>query len=1261
MKRVSVLLFVSAAVLVVGPAAGAKDVATFAVNDYFGVPYDREPVSFDATFDDPVPRGSIGLVDAATRRPVPCQVEIVEGAPEAIAKARVWTHVSFPYVEREVQEKRGGETITVTKLLPGATEERHKRFTVVTGAAGSGPGTGPLEVRPMGREAGRARMAVVSNGRFWARVPVEGVRFDPPASAFDVPGPVVSVSRDGREWIGSGYLDGTQRVESVACETDLGPIYFESRITYGFEGGRTYTSRVRLYAAKPYVRLVEDFDVGGPARYVFNFNDWFADAFFDPGDHRLYGWQSITAPYPADPYLRFGWEKALARLVIWSQFNYFGGKQETIALKAPDPEALEAAHREAVERYRRDLDLYHDEQARYKAELQTYEEALRDDEAAVKRGEKARKPKGPREPRRRLPREPEKPAYHEVVYRLGSAPIRTTGVATPGGDSTAVGAFYVRPDRWTRAKMNHVDLYMRPEVPGDRSTRGLPGREGARQRIAMEAWLTEGHREWAVFAVRSGDATWLAKAHVQEGVWPLDRLSRLTLVWNSDGTPVAPEHTMPPEGGPVGGTPGRVLLSTRGRSGLQTFNGSEGGIRGTRPDRRGWDGTVTPTRAADGDRRRMIDLAMTAYMAADESAYPSVRAMLPWTHPEAINPFYQGMENMNFNADLYRYVTTFGLRLAELGHPEAMRFIKHGETSLDMALDRYVYPGSGCWEESHGYASHTIHTVHPLVEALAGTGLTDFREDLRFARMVEFFLYVHSPIDAEFGNRVVPPVGDHGLSEQGPAKRFGGIIDVFAGAKDPEVKRIVRRAAWMVREDGSEPPEGIEPERPDLSSRWLRGYGTVMRARTQEPTHQVLTLRGAIVRGQGEKADRADLHLRLPLTPGGAFAGPVRGKQPAYNTAQSAGTIEDRGRTCHLDLTVGDDKWVKGGKARYVIDMSPKAPTATYRGEFGGRAVEGPVFMDHDEAESFLVLRAGQSWGHHHEDKGSMWFWGRNVHFFGDCDWGGPPGGTYWNQYKQGPASGTQIEFVGVNNWTLPCKFPAPWISDDEYDPEAGYDYANARCLYPYNPPLDLSTSSPAALRNGYDRQVLFVHPDVLVVRDNVETVCPTIWRLHSYQPEKTTAEGGRATLGSPQGVTGHLAILHPAEGVKLRLNDRDILNDKYHDADGNPLPFDQLPKFKRSVELRWDMPPNTSATWVFAVQGEGEKVPKVERLDEAGRVTRVRLGDGTEIVTLVNIEPFAWSGEGIEFEGTVGLVVRKDGKTAAHPIRAKTLKAGAG
>jgi hypothetical protein len=83
----------------------------------------------------------------------------------------------------------------------------------------------------------------------------------------------------------------------------------------------------------------------------------------------------------------------------------------------------------------------------------------------------------------------------------------------------------------------------------------------------------------------------------------------------------------------------------------------------------------------------------------------------------------------------------------------------------------------------------------------------------------------------------------------------------------------------------------------------------------------------------------------------------------------------------------------------------------------------------------------------------------------------------------------------------------------------------------------------------------------------------------------------------------------------------------------------------------------NTSATWTFGAPAEGEAAPIAELLDKAGRVTKVTLADGREVIAFLNGEPFEFSGDGVEFTGTVGLVIRETGKTNFHPIRATTLK----
>jgi len=1050
------LISIAAAALLggVGSAAAAPGFTPekLVVNEYFGVKYQQEPVSWEITLSTPVRAETVRLSAG------PCQVEVLDGSREAARKIRVWTLVNFDQFGQQ-------------QFIPliGPAEPATSGVTVEDAAT-----------------IGGVRMATVGNGQFWARVPVGSITFDKPAPAFDLPGPVASVSADGKHWIGAGYLDSILRVKSVTCEVESGPVFWQSKITYRFEEGKTYTVRVRIHPGKAYAQLVEDFDLGGASKYVFSYEDWAPPWYVTCADQAQTKVFAVAGADSGD-FVREEGQRCLVRMVLWTQFGYFGGKSETIGLANED-------------------------------------------------------------------------------------------------GSLAVGGFYLRPDRWTRAKVNHVDLYERPEVPGDRMTRGVVGLAGAQKRFAMEAWLIEGHREWALYAMPTGPITpdekggppkveWgkLRKAHVSEGVWPLDRLNRLTLVWNPDGSPLSPEDSAPTK--QAGGAQ-NVLTGMQGRAGLQEFNGSNGAMRAEKTGLLHWaeiHATRTPRiadiakvdpKASVADKQTVP--AIWAYMAMDESAYPGRRSMLPWTDPEALNPFYQGMENMNFNADRYRGVAQMGAGLAALGHPEGLKMREHGVEQMSMALDRYVYPQSGCWEESHNYAFWTMNNLIPLADTLVDVGARNFYEDRRFAGMFDFWTVAHSPRDPGFDHlRVPPPIGDHGLNLGNFRDRARRALPRFAAAKDPEIQKVARHLRWLLEEtdglgvsEGKVPwppvPPELQAEKPDLRSRYLQGYGVTLRS------------------------------------------------------------------------------------------------------------------TDRQDRESYVVLRAEQSWGHHHQDKGSLWGWFRNVHFFGDAAWGGPPGAHYGNSYKQGPASGTQIELRGVNNWTLPCKYPAPWISDDAYQPGL-YDYANARCMYPFNPRLDLSQSTPPATRNGFDRQVLFVHPDLLVVRDNVETTCPTVWRMHSYQADGLSVAGPVATMASPQGVTGILKMAYP-DGVEFsRIEAKDELDG---DKGGVGESFGKKPgevneggkgtarHDTRSAVLRWDMPRNTSATWTFTVHGPDEAATQTERLDQAGRVTRMTLPDGRKLTVLMGIEPFEYEDEAISFAGTVGLVVRdKAGKQTFHPIRATKLE----
>ena len=327
-----------------------------------------------------------------------------------------------------------------------------------------------------------------------------GANFQPEVAkaAHLVAGPIAAVAAIGEttgdvtlKWIGDGYLDHLLRVERVEVQRSTGPVFAESLITYYFEQDRQYQVSARLFAHRPYINLVEDFNLGAPGKFIFNYGDWDAARFMRTKDGGFESARELaSARNAAHDFIRLDGQDCLARLVVWNQFGYFAGKQDNIGL-------------------------------------------------------------------------------------------------IDSRDELAIGGFLVRPDRWTRAKLNHVDLYRRPQVDGDRLTRGVVGLEGAVQRLAMEAWLIDGHREWGFYVTaprnrvaeqaslektRSRNARKIERDrqrgkkseaeivaaeqkmarispsapaslyihphrlltfHTRDGIWPLDRLNRLTLVMES--------------------------------------------------------------------------------------------------------------------------------------------------------------------------------------------------------------------------------------------------------------------------------------------------------------------------------------------------------------------------------------------------------------------------------------------------------------------------------------------------------------------------------------------------------------------------------------------------------------------------------------------------------------------------------------------------------------------------------------------------------
>ncbi|GDY11598.1 hypothetical protein LBMAG53_04760 [Planctomycetota bacterium] len=1076
-------------------SAQAAEIGELVVNNHVQIDWQDQPVSTDLVLTPARPISGIGAVGA------PSQVEVLDGTPAAASRVRVWALVS---------------------VAPRAQIRLKIRDDVVAGAPAGTFANLPIE------EVGGIPLVEATNGRLRVRLPLasaapgttaSGTWVPPtPRSAFLVPGPALPVTAT---WSGPDWIDSRQRISAIEWQAESGPVYLRWKLTYRTDAGKSWVAEARLTAKSDFVVLSEACGFGDDSRWIIDLGGLGANRFHFATDAKFNRWSEITPSSSSadegqggeNDFISVPGSKCLTRMTIWSQFNYIRGKQEALGVWAAPPEPPTAPATAAS--------------------------------ATAASATTA-----------------------EVIAASPSAPAADTTAPSP-----VIGGFIVRPDRWTRAKLNHVALWKRPQVGGDRVSRGVVGLPGAAPRLAYEATLIDGHREWALYAKPSTGPSkdpWYVTQHIRYGIWPLDRLNRLVLAWNADGSPVAPEHAKPTaEAGPFIKHVASVLLDTKGRCGLQHFNGSNPSMRGgyakSAAAVAAW-AAANPTQRSAADLQAsgkltamMAEPALAAALAMDDSAYPGERATLPWSDPEALNPFYQGMENMNFNVDRYESVLKAGEALEALGCPTAPEIFADVRREFECQLVRYVYPRSGLWEESHNYAGSALSASDKVGTAIGPRVGVDYNRDPRVLNLHRVWTTILSPKDPAFGGRrIVPPIGDHGLGVGEHVPRLTAAAKRFQATGDPAALVVAGELAWSMADRGYTVPDGVAPIAPKLPSRWIEGYGTTLRS--------------------------------------------------------GVGTAD----------------------------------------------------------ESYVIVRAGMSWGHHHQDKGSLWVWLNGIHFLGDAAWGGPPGEHYWNPYKQGPAGHSTLELVGVNNWPLPCKYPTPWIADDWFG--AGADWTLARCRYPYNPEPDASAGTPPALVNGFDRHVLFIHPDLIVVRDAVESPCATIWHVNSLQGPRTTVTGAQATLASPQGLTGDLAILHPAGAVL------DLIPTHERDMDDRPgtaphLPFGSattpmwtVPKDNpgppapeidtRTVNLEWKMPLGSSATWFLGARKADHPAVRGEVLDGVGRVVRLSHPDGRVVTAFLGERDFTWTGDGITFAGRTGAVVRSAAGVTVHRIRCERLDA---
>jgi hypothetical protein len=197
--------------------------------------------------------------------------------------------IPFQFTEKQISNGKllRGRIHFFADLEPGG----QRRFELKQG--GSGPVGMPIACTSTGD------IVEIQGEPIKVRIPAsrDAVAVDP------VPGPIVSVCRDGK-WMGSGkILSGSKKVARIESKIEEdGPLFVQARIHYTFEGGASYSAVVRVVKGYDFVELreqMEGFEPDDRAAFELNWTDFHPNKRFwakgydaEPQD----GWPEIGRP-----------------------------------------------------------------------------------------------------------------------------------------------------------------------------------------------------------------------------------------------------------------------------------------------------------------------------------------------------------------------------------------------------------------------------------------------------------------------------------------------------------------------------------------------------------------------------------------------------------------------------------------------------------------------------------------------------------------------------------------------------------------------------------------------------------------------------------------------------------------------------------------------------------------------------------------------------------------------------------------------------
>ncbi len=248
MRGLPVLLTLAALTAGAVPAAGKPYARTLTIREPLGATWTDELVHRDVTVRQPGVAAHTFALSDPSGRPVRVQVQVLEGTPKAVRRARLWWKMTLP-MDRELAYR-----------LTWRDDGRLPKGSVRSGPR---PGGG-LTVRRRGDRL------VLSTGSAEVALAAPAKAFDRPQPLSRVPGPIQGVrpSPGQGPWCGTWRWRGPGRVRAVETTVEAdGPLWARVRLRYVFrEEKRRYVVAVRAVLGEPWIEFRETYRVGEGGR-----------------------------------------------------------------------------------------------------------------------------------------------------------------------------------------------------------------------------------------------------------------------------------------------------------------------------------------------------------------------------------------------------------------------------------------------------------------------------------------------------------------------------------------------------------------------------------------------------------------------------------------------------------------------------------------------------------------------------------------------------------------------------------------------------------------------------------------------------------------------------------------------------------------------------------------------------------------------------------------------------------------------------------